>query len=58
MSRIANSIQALSQLFIAIYPDTILDTYNSSVEKQIPIKDMLKPDFVREITAKATSRGH
>jgi len=57
MARLANSIRALSHLFIAVYPDTILDTYNSSIEKQIPVKDMLRPDIIKEITQKAVFRG-
>jgi len=55
--RVRNSIEALSIAFIAIYPDTILDTYLESLDRNIHPKDMLKPDMIVEITQRARERG-
>ena len=57
MARVRNSILALNTLFVAIYPDTIMDVFEASVEGDIAIKDMLKPDIMIQITETARARG-
>jgi len=53
ISRVRNSIHALAVAFAPIHPDSIMTTYEESVERQIACQDMLKPDVVYEITQKA-----
>jgi len=54
--RVRNSIVALRTQFIAIYPDTIIDTYDASVELGLHPKDMLDPQHIDIITQKASER--
>lgn len=55
IARVANSILALDAEFIAIAPDTIMDVYNTSIANSIAIKDMLRPDVIRNMCAGAHS---
>ena len=51
ISRVRNSILALSNQFIAIYPKTIMTAFKESLPYQP--KDMLKPDIIKIITQPA-----
>lgn len=55
IARVSNSILALDAEFIAIAPNTIMDVYNTSVANSVPVKDMLRPDVIRNICAGARS---
>ncbi len=57
MARVRNSLIALDSLFVSIYPDTIMDVYEASIEGDVPVKDMLKPDIMLQITETARARG-
>jgi hypothetical protein len=57
MARVRNSLIALDSLFVAIYPDTIMDVYEASIEGDVLVKDMLKPDIMLQITETARARG-
>ncbi|KAL9642151.1 hypothetical protein ABK040_007156 [Willaertia magna] len=54
ISRIRNAIQALQYQFLPIYPETILDVYESSI--QMPVKDMLSTEKIPLITQTAAVR--
>lgn len=49
MARLRNSIVALSTCKKAIYPLTIMEVYNKSLEKQIQPKEMLIPDIMASL---------
>eukprot|EP01100_Stratorugosa_tubuloviscum_P005093 TRINITY_DN230_c1_g1_i1.p1 TRINITY_DN230_c1_g1~~TRINITY_DN230_c1_g1_i1.p1 ORF type:complete len:297 (+),score=126.52 TRINITY_DN230_c1_g1_i1:131-1021(+) len=53
--RTRNAIMALANQFILIYPATIQETYNSSLENNINVKDMLQPKIIALITQKAAT---
>jgi len=54
--RVRNAIVVLSKLFIAIYPDTIMDVYSASLAMEP--KDMLQPTAMEKIAGRARERGH
>jgi len=56
ISRTYNSILALSTCFLPIYPDTIAETYESSIELKIETKDIIKPDIIDQVTQKSKIR--
>jgi exosome complex component RRP4 len=49
IARVRNCIVALDLEFVAISPATITDVYQTSVEREVPLADMLRPDVVRAI---------
>lgn len=49
IARVRNSVVALDTQFVAISPATIMDVYNTSLERELPIAQMLRPDIVRTI---------
>ena len=49
IARVKNSIVALDSQFVAISPVTIMDVYNSILEREIPVVEMLRPDVVRAV---------
>lgn len=49
IARVKNSIVALDSQFVAISPDTIMDVYTTSLEREIPVAEMLRPDVVRAV---------
>ena len=51
ISRVRNAILALVDQFVAIYPQTVTETYNASVH--LHPKDMCTKDAIEEITAEA-----
>lgn len=53
--RVRNCISALSQQFIAIYKQTITETYESSLVHTHP-KELLRRDVIFEITKKSAQR--
>lgn len=50
-----NSVVALCRRFLAIHPTTIMDVYTASLN--YPVRDMLKPDLLVELTATAAERA-
>eukprot|EP01102_Stenamoeba_stenopodia_P002024 TRINITY_DN11812_c0_g1_i1.p1 TRINITY_DN11812_c0_g1~~TRINITY_DN11812_c0_g1_i1.p1 ORF type:complete len:304 (-),score=54.71 TRINITY_DN11812_c0_g1_i1:49-960(-) len=54
--RVRNSLVALASQFIAIYPATIIDTYESSIQMSLQAKEMLKPPNIERITKAAADR--
>lgn len=52
--RVRNSIQALADHFIAIYEQTILETFEASLDYEP--KDMLKPDISHKIVSASSLR--
>lgn len=55
IARVANSILALDAEFIAIGPDTIMDVYQTSLDNGVTLKDMMRPDVMRNICLGARS---
>lgn len=53
IARVANAINALDAQFVAISPKTIRAVYQSSVENQVKVVDMLRDDVARDICADA-----
>ena len=43
ISRVSNSLKLLNQNDLTIFPDTILDVYNKSINMKLPSKDILLP---------------
>ncbi|KAI8466986.1 MAG: hypothetical protein J3K34DRAFT_460633 [Monoraphidium minutum] len=56
--RAAAAIRALAALHLQVYPATILDTYQLSVDAGCPPKDMLQPDFLGRLAAAEAARRH
>ncbi len=56
IARVRNAIVALNTVFVEISPDTISDVYDTSLQSEVDVKDMLKPDIVLEITKHAKDR--
>jgi len=56
MSRVRNSIICLSRMFMAIYPQTIMDVYEESVGLNLSAKQLLNPDIVQRVTQPALNR--
>eukprot|EP00761_Pharyngomonas_kirbyi_P004664 gb/GECH01004669.1/.p1 GENE.gb/GECH01004669.1/~~gb/GECH01004669.1/.p1 ORF type:complete len:319 (+),score=85.94 gb/GECH01004669.1/:1-957(+) len=56
MCRVRNAIICLSRLFVAIYPETIIDVYDASKAAEIAPKDMLSEGNISRITEKARNR--
>eukprot|EP00002_Diphylleia_rotans_P001679 TRINITY_DN1093_c0_g4_i1.p1 TRINITY_DN1093_c0_g4~~TRINITY_DN1093_c0_g4_i1.p1 ORF type:complete len:303 (-),score=62.15 TRINITY_DN1093_c0_g4_i1:99-1007(-) len=54
IARVRNSILALSAKFMAIHPTTIMDVYEAG--EQFPVKDLIVPAVVEEITQTALAR--
>jgi len=54
--RIRNAVVALSKQFIAIHPDTILDTFETANELGLHPKEMLQPKNLEIITQRASQR--
>eukprot|EP01103_Thecamoeba_quadrilineata_P012553 TRINITY_DN3266_c0_g1_i2.p1 TRINITY_DN3266_c0_g1~~TRINITY_DN3266_c0_g1_i2.p1 ORF type:complete len:141 (+),score=16.11 TRINITY_DN3266_c0_g1_i2:127-549(+) len=54
--RVRNAIVTLATMFIAIYPATIMDTYEESEEHNLQPQDMLKPNKMELITVRAGGR--
>jgi len=54
IARVRNAIEALSRQFVPIYPLTVMDTYEAGLA--YPAKDMLKPEVIERITARALQR--
>lgn len=54
LCRVRNAIVALAKSFIYIYPETIMDVYEDSLN--LRPKDMLKPDELLRITQRARER--
>lgn len=52
--RVRNTIQALADHFIAIYEQTILETFEASLDYEP--KDMLKPDISKQIVQASSQR--
>jgi len=52
--RVRNAILALETQFLPIYPQTILDVYESSL--QMEVKDMIMPENIRLITTSTAER--
>jgi len=55
ISRVRNSIVALNQIFSSIHPDSIMEVYQASLNQEIDIKDMLKPNIIIGITSSIRS---
>lgn len=55
IARVVNCILALDAEFIAIGPDTIMDVYDTSVQNSVPLKDMLRPDVMKNMCTGARS---
>jgi exosome complex component RRP4 len=53
IARVRNAVVALDMEFVAISPATIMDVYTASLERRVPLADMLRPDVVRAICAGA-----
>lgn len=58
ISRLRNCILALASQFLPIYPDTISETFETSIELKIQSKDILKPDNIDQLTEKSKARIH
>jgi hypothetical protein len=56
IARLRNSILALSEMFLWIYPDTIAETVESSIELKIAPKDILKPEIIDQVTQRSKMR--
>jgi len=54
IARVRNSILALEKKFLAIYPDTIMDTFKAS--RKYDVKTMLETSIIDEITLNASKR--
>eukprot|EP00871_Galdieria_phlegrea_P004249 jgi/Galph1/4825/GphlegSOOS_G3494.1 len=48
--RIRNSIKVLSLQFVSIQPETIMQVYNESIWRNIPLQHMLRSNVMDEIT--------
>ncbi len=44
--RVANAVRVLSTLYMPVVLATIMDTYDAAVDGDVPLKDMLEPDFL------------
>lgn len=55
IARVANCILALDAEFIAIGPDTIMDVYDTSMQNGVALKDMMRPDIMKNICVGARS---
>lgn len=53
IARVRNCIVALDLEFVAISPATIMNVFTTSVEREIPVADMLRPDVARAIVTGA-----
>jgi len=53
ISRIRNSILALSKMFMPIFSSTIMDVYNESITLGLLAKDVLHPDNLQSVTQTA-----
>lgn len=53
IARVRNSILALDAEFVAISPGTIMEVYNASVEKGVPIASMVRPGVTKDLCASA-----
>lgn len=49
IARVRNCIVALDLEFVAISPATIMDVFQTSVEREVPVADMMRPDVARAI---------
>ncbi|PRP77188.1 hypothetical protein PROFUN_13374 [Planoprotostelium fungivorum] len=56
ISRVRNCIQALASAFAPISPDTIMETYEESIDRGLSCSDILKPDNIYEVTQRARLR--
>lgn len=54
IARVYNAIRALSVCFVAIFPETIMDVYEDSLE--LSVKEMVIPERQVEITRRAAER--
>ena len=50
--RLANSVRVLGALGLLISPDSIMQTYESSLLWQVSVKDMLSADFYLKLAEK------
>ena len=49
VARVKNSIVALDSHFVSISPISIMDVYNTILERKVPVAEMLRPDVVRAV---------
>lgn len=56
VARVRNCIQVLANMFIAIYPATILDVYLASVSLGLSAKNILNPEVAQQVTQTALER--
>jgi len=56
LARVANAIAVLNRAFVAIYPSTVMDVYQASLDLNLSPADMLLPDHRGPLTALAVQR--
>jgi len=56
VSRIANAIRALAELFLTISPTSILDVFKASKEWGVEVKDMLSQGFLTRVLEREVER--
>eukprot|EP01116_Phalansterium_solitarium_P008759 TRINITY_DN22727_c0_g1_i1.p1 TRINITY_DN22727_c0_g1~~TRINITY_DN22727_c0_g1_i1.p1 ORF type:complete len:301 (+),score=82.48 TRINITY_DN22727_c0_g1_i1:90-992(+) len=57
ISRVRQAILALNAAFVAIYPETIGETYAASVDRQLSARDMPLPQHSDALTQRARLKG-
>lgn len=54
--RVANAVRVLSTLYMPIVLTTIMDTYDAAVDGDVPLQDMLEPDFLTAVVKREALR--
>lgn len=57
ISRVRNSVMALSTARISIYRETVMDVYNESLALGMAAKDLLNPELLATVTQLALARS-
>jgi len=56
VARVRNSIVALARSYVYIYPATIMDVYEDSLDLHLQAKDILLAERLEQLTQRAASR--
>ncbi|CEO97554.1 S1 motif domain-containing protein [Plasmodiophora brassicae] len=56
MARVRQSIVALDRMFVAIFPDSVMDVYHDSIDLGVSPADITHRDYIHRVTQKAVLR--
>eukprot|EP00200_Dunaliella_tertiolecta_P011663 CAMPEP_0202388924 /NCGR_PEP_ID=MMETSP1127-20130417/80199_1 /ASSEMBLY_ACC=CAM_ASM_000462 /TAXON_ID=3047 /ORGANISM="Dunaliella tertiolecta, Strain CCMP1320" /LENGTH=310 /DNA_ID=CAMNT_0048990517 /DNA_START=228 /DNA_END=1160 /DNA_ORIENTATION=- len=58
VARVGNAIRALAHSYLAIYPTTIMETYELALGSGTPLKEMLESAFLMQVVRNEAIRRH